>query len=428
VIVAQSWGRYPRVRAAREAWLYDRHAPLPIRTGESVLAHGLGRSYGDLALNEGAGLLRTRGLDKFISFDRVAGVLRAEAGVSLEEILALVVPHGWFLPVTPGTRFVTLGGAVANDVHGKNHHAAGSFGHHVRALELVRSDQSRIVCGPDQSAELFRATIGGMGLTGLITWVEIGLQAIAAPWVQAINRRFAHIEDYWAVDAELGARHAMAVAWVDCLQNGRGIYSAGDFAAGPELALPGQAARLAMPFDPPFSLINALSLKAFNWAYFHKPLATQAIVPAQQYFYPLDAVRDWNRIYGRKGFVQYQCVLPPSSMRGASVDLLQCLRRHGQGSFLAVLKTFGKQAGAGVMSFPRPGVTLAVDLPMRDQATLALCNELDAVVRAAGGALYPAKDARMSPAMFRQSFPGLDAFVRHVDPAFSSSFWRRVML
>lgn len=424
---ATSWGRYPQAVAALELGLSDRAAALPEPAGKSLLAHGLGRSYGDQALNEGGALLHTRGLDRFIAFDRVSGVLRAEAGVSLDEVLALVVPHGWFLPVTPGTRFVTLGGAVANDVHGKNHHVAGSFGHHVRALELLRSDGHRLECRADLNADWLTATIGGMGLTGLITWVEIALERVAAPRVRVHNRRFNDVDTYWQLDAELGPKHAMTVAWLDCLNGGRGIYSAGDFTADGD-QLPFAKSRLGLPLDPPFSLVNGLSLRAFNWAYFHKPLAPTEIVPAQRFFYPLDAVSSWNRIYGRKGFVQYQCVLPPATMREALRVLLACMRRRGQGSFLAVLKTFGAQAPAGMLSFPRPGATLAVDFPMAGGSTLALCNELDAVVREAGGALYPAKDARMPPAMFALSFPRLDAFKRYVDPRFSSSFWRRVML
>jgi FAD/FMN-containing dehydrogenase len=395
--------------------------------GHSLLAHGLGRSYGDLALNEGGDILFTRGLDRFIAFDRANGVLRAEAGVSLDEIIALVLPHGWFLPVTPGTRFVTLGGAVANDVHGKNHHVAGSFGHHVRALELLRSDGSRLECRPDLNADWLAATIGGLGLTGLITWVEIRLEPVAGPWISVQNRRFGHVDDYWSLDAELGARHAMSVAWIDCLNSGRGIYSAGDFVADTAARKPYAAATRGVPVDPPISLVNEPTLRAFNWLYFHKPLASQEVVPAQQFFYPLDAVKNWNRIYGRPGFVQYQCVLPVPVMRDASRDLLACLRRRAQGSFLAVFKTFGAHAAPGLLSFARPGATLAIDLPFRGELTLKLCDEMDAVVRMAGGALYPAKDSRMSPEMFALSFPRLDEFTAYVDPHFSSSFWRRVM-
>jgi FAD/FMN-containing dehydrogenase len=410
-----------------EVGLHDRHAELPVLDKGPLLAHGLGRSYGDVALNAGAVLLRTRGLDRFISFDPGTGILRAEAGVSLAEVLALVMPQGWFLSVTPGTRFVTLGGAVANDVHGKNHHRAGTFGHHVTALELLRSDGTRLECRPEgTNADWFRATVGGLGLTGLIVWVEIQLARIAQPFMWTVNRRFNHLDDYWALDAELGARHSHGVAWVDCLRGGRGIYSAADF-AGHGLTPPraGRSSARSMPIDPPFSLINGLTLRAFNLAYFRKPLPADSVRPALPFFYPLDSVLHWNRIYGRRGFFQYQCLLPPAAMRQASTALFDRIARHGLGSFLAVFKTFGNQAPAGLLSFARPGATLALDFPNHGDRTLRLFDELDAIVRDAGGALYPAKDARMSPRMFQQSFPRLHEFSDFVDPAFSSSFWRR---
>lgn len=424
---ATSWGRTPRAPAAAQIGLHDRHAPLPGVDQHTLLAHGLGRSYGDVALNEAGVLLRTRGLDRFIAFDAATGVLRAEAGVSLDDILTLVMPMGWFLPVTPGTRFVTLGGAVANDVHGKNHHSAGSFGHHVTALELLRSDGTRRECRVDnEHADWFRATVGGLGLTGLIVWVEIRLARIARPFMWVVNRRFATLDEYWTLDARLGAQHSHGVAWVDCLNHGRGIYSAADFVGpGTALSTPRPSTR-SMPIEPPISLINGLTLRAFNFAYFHKPLPADGVQPALPFFYPLDSVLHWNRVYGRRGFFQYQCVLPPAAMRDASTALFDRIAKHGLGSFLAVFKTFGNHAPAGLMSFPRPGATLALDFPNQGARTLRLFDELDAIVHDAGGALYPAKDARMSSRMFQRSFPHLQQFAGFVDPKFSSSFWRRV--
>ena len=424
---ATSWGRYPRAIAAAEVGLHDRHAALPFLGKGSLLPHGLGRSYGDVALNEGGVLLRTRGLDRFIRFDPGTGILRAEAGVSLAEVLALVVPMGWFLSVTPGTRFVTLGGAVANDVHGKNHHGAGTFGHHVTALELLRSDGTRLECRPaNPNADWFRATVGGLGLTGLIVWVEIQLARISQPFMWTTHRRFNHLDDYWELDAELGSQHSHSVAWVDCLHGGRGIYSAADF-VGHGLTPPAaRPSSRSMPIDPPFSLINGLTLRAFNLAYFRKPLPASSVQPALPFFYPLDSVQHWNRIYGRRGFFQYQCVLPPAAMKASSTALFDRIARHGLGSFLAVFKTFGDHAPTGLLSFPRAGATLALDFPNQGKRTLRLFEELDAIVRDADGALYPAKDARMPARMFQQGYPRLQEFTRFVDPAFSSSFWRRV--
>ncbi|MEY2689454.1 MAG: hypothetical protein RL375_3653 [Pseudomonadota bacterium] len=430
-MTAQSWGRWPVARAIRELTLFDRSQPLPAPApGSSLLAHGLGRSYGDVALNDGGTLLLTRGLDRFIALDPATGVLRAEAGVSLDEILRLIVPQGWFLAVTPGTRFVTLGGAVANDVHGKNHHRAGSFGCHVRAFELLRSSGERLRCSPTEHPEWYAATIGGLGLTGLITWVEIQLVRIARPYVHVHNQRFAGLADYWALDAEMGARHGHSVAWVDCLHGGRGVYTAGDFVHAPQDvpydARPHRPSTLRVPVTPPVSLVNALSLRAFNAAYYHRPIHAQQLQHYEPFFHPLDTLLDWNRIYGRRGFFQYQCVLPRACMRDAAAELFRRIGRSGQGSFLAVFKTFGDRRSPGMLSFPRPGATLALDFPNRGAATLTLFNELDAVVSQAGGALYPAKDARMSPELFRSGYPRAEAFARYVDPAFSSSFWRRV--
>lgn len=422
-----AWGRFPRCTAAREIALTDTRQPLPPAEGAGLIAHGLGRSYGDVALNDQGTVLLTRSLDRFIAFDRTTGILRAEAGVSLDEILHLVIPQGWFLSVTPGTRHVTLGGAIANDVHGKNHHTAGSFGCHVRAFELLRSDSTRLTCSPQENTDWFAATIGGLGLTGLVTWAEIQLTPITQPLLWVHNRRFGHLDDYWALDATLGTRHEYSVAWVDCLHGGRGIYSAGDFAGAQTAPPPRPTARpRRMPVDPPVSLINGLSLRAFNFAYYHRPIAARGLQPIGSFFYPLDAVQDWNRLYGRRGFFQYQCVLPRATMRDAATALFRRIGRSGQGSFLAVFKTFGERMSPGLLSFPRPGATLALDFPNHGASTLRLFDTLDQIVAEAGGALYPAKDARMPAALFRSGYPQLDTFSRYLDPAFSSSFWRRV--
>lgn len=423
---ATSWGRLGGVKARRELPLRDRQSGLPALADAPMLAHGLGRSYGDVALNDGGDLLLTRGLDRFIAFDVPTGVLRAEAGLSLKEVIDVVWPRGWFLAVTPGTQHVTLGGAVANDVHGKNHLRAGSFGHHVRAVELLRSDGQRMVCSRAQNDSWLRATIGGLGLTGLITWVEIQLTRMPHPWVSTIQRRFSSIHDYWALDAELGPAHEFAVAWVDCLNDGRGIYTAGNLAAcAADLPQPRRRERV-MRFCPPFSLVNELSLRLFNFAYFHRKLAETSLVHYRPFFYPLDGLLHWNRMYGRRGFYQYQCVLPPPAMRKSADAMFRIIARARQGSLLAVFKTFGNQPAPGLLSFARSGATLALDFPNRGAATLKLFDEMDTVVRDAGGALYPAKDARMSPRMFREGYPALDQFAAFVDPAFSSSFWRRV--
>lgn len=429
-MTVQSWNRWPRVAHRQIFAAYDRAAELP-RCKGMILAHGNGRSYGDVCLNEGADLLLTRNLDRFIAFDRITGRLQCEAGVLLKEILDLVLPQGWFLPVTPGTRFVTVGGAIANDVHGKNHHAAGTFGHHVRRLELLRSDGKRIQCGPDESSEWFSATVGGLGLTGLITWAELQLKPISNAFMWVETRRFRDLDAFWAINAEAEQRWPYTVAWIDCLSGGskgaRGLFSAGKHApVQTELPVFREKSR-RVPMTPPFSLVNGLSLRAFNAAYYRQPLKPgHQLTHFAPYFYPLDGMLEWNRIYGRRGFFQYQCVLPPATMRAAVADLLAQIRKSGQGSFLAVLKTFGVRPSLGMLSFPRAGATLALDFPNHGDTTHRLFALLDAVVREAGGALYPAKDARMSSDMFRAGFPKWEAFSVYVDPGFSSGFWRRV--
>ncbi|MFZ4538375.1 FAD-binding protein [Propionivibrio sp.] len=421
----RSWGQLPAKPALDERWWVDRAAALP-SIDRSLLAYGNGRSYGDVGLNSGATLLHTRGMDRFIAFDEASGVLSCEAGVLLSEILEVFVPRGWFLPVTPGTRFVTVGGAIANDVHSKNHHGAGTFGCHVRRFELLRSDGSRRICSSGENADWFAATIGGLGLTGLITWVEMELKRISGTGIAVENTRFSGLDEFFALNTIAEARHEYTVAWIDCLASTpRGIFMGGDHVADGDLALAPRKP-LSFPLTLPFSLINGLSLRAFNQAYYRRPLAATSVTHYAPFFYPLDGVLHWNRLYGRQGFYQYQLVLPMAA-REALVDVLRSISASGQGSFLAVLKTFGERASPGLLSFPMPGVTLALDFPNRGAPTLALFDRLDAIVGAAGGRLYAAKDARMSGEFFRRSYPRLNEFLPFIDPKFSSDFARRVL-
>jgi len=422
-----AWGRLPVAPAAQELRRSERAAPLPAVDG-SLLAFGNGRSYGDVCLNSGGTLLATRGCGRFIDFRVEAdgsATLACDAGVLLAEIIDVFLPRGWFLPVTPGTRFVTVGGAIANDVHGKNHHVAGSFGNHVRAFELLRSDGSRRRCAPDENAELFAATIGGLGLTGLVVSAEIALRRVDSAALTVENTRFHGLDEFFALNAAAEAAHEYAVAWIDCLaRRPRGIFMAADHApAGSVAKAPGAAKRA--PFTPPLSPLNKLTLAAFNTAYYHKPLPARATTHLLPYFYPLDGILDWNRLYGKRGFYQYQCVVPTSAA-GAIDEMLRAIAASGQGSLLAVLKTFGNVASPGLLSFPMPGITLALDFPERGAATAALFARLDAIVGAAGGRLYPAKDARMPAALFAAGHPRLEEFSRQLDPKFSSNFWRRV--
>lgn len=429
--VGQSWGRYPKANQAVIV-LSDRHANLPATTG-SVLPYGNGRSYGDSCLNDGGTLLHARPMDRFIRFDAQTGVLECEAGVLFSEILDLVVPQGWFLPVTPGTKFVTVGGAIANDVHGKNHHKAGTFGRHVLAFELLRSDGSRRVCSPQQHPEWFAATIGGLGLTGLVTRATIQLRRVAGPWMSAEVYRFHDLPGFFRLSEESDRHYEYTVAWIDCASQGkalgRGIFTRASHApAHPDSRPDAPARRLHVPLTPPISLINPLSLRAFNTLYFlrQRESVNHVTMHYEPHFYPLDGIGDWNRVYGPRGFMQYQCVVPPAASLDCLTTLARTIASSGDGSFLAVLKQFGDIASPGLLSFPRPGATLALDFPNRGAQTLALLNRLDDIVADAGGAVYPAKDARMPARHFKQYFPAWESFTHYIDPKFSSSFWRRV--
>lgn len=429
---APSWGCYPKA-SQRLMRLDDRRAALPSVQGHA-LPRGNGRSYGDSCLDDGGTLLLARGLDRFLNFDPASGLLECEAGVLLSEILDLIVPQGWFLPVTPGTKFVTVGGAIANDVHGKNHHRIGSFGHHLAGFELLRSDGTRRWCSPTEHAEWFAATIGGLGLTGLITRAQLRLRRTAGPWMTTENIRFRHLAEFFALSAVSEGEHEYTVAWIDCAARGsalgRGIFSRANHApAHPERRPPAPTRRLGVPFTPPLSLINSLSLRVFNLAYFHKQRGdnASAVTHYDPFFYPLDGVGHWNRIYGPRGFLQYQCVVPPGDAEATIGKLLALISGAGTGSFLAVLKQFGSRPSLGMLSFPRPGTTLALDFPNAGPSTFTLLDRLDDIVSATGGAVYPAKDARMSGRHFRQYFQRWEAFGPFIDPALSSSFWRRVM-
>lgn len=422
-----AWGRLPGA-PQRMVALTDRFQALPDEP--SLLPFGNGRSYGDVGRNDGGTLLTGRGLDRFIGFDPATGRLECEAGVLLSEIIDLVLPSGWFPPVTPGTRFVTVGGAIANDVHGKNHHRAGSFGNHILEFELLRSDGEILRCSRDQNPDWFAATVGGLGLTGLIRRATLQLKRVPGPWIRGDSQRFGNLGEFFAITAASDGDYEYTVAWLDCSASGhnlgRGIFIRGNHALATAAAPNGRVLR--MPMTPPISLVNSLSLRAFNTLYYHRPAAqvNQALWHYRPFFYPLDGILEWNRMYGPRGFYQYQCALPPEGVIDVLNEMLRRIGRSGLGSFLLVLKTFGVVPSLGMLSFPRPGATLALDFPNRGAETLALLNALDDLTRAAGGAVYPAKDARMSAASFQTYFPAWQAFSRYVDPKFSSSFWRRV--
>jgi len=431
----QSWGQLPKATPSAVRELHWRSDLSQLDLGSAfALPYGLGRSYGDSCLNDGGVLIDTSHLSRLIHFDRERGILRAEAGLRLDRLLAVIVPRGWFVPVSPGTQFITLGGAVANDIHGKNHHRAGTFGCHVRRFELWRSDGSRRECAPDENAELFRATIGGMGLTGLITWVEIQLAPIPSASLQMDRIRFRSLDEYLALESESGADYEFSVSWIDCLRPGpvRGLFQRANFAESGAARTPTRDAgrargRLRVPFNLPAFALNAAVMKLFNETIYRLQRADRVsrVVHYAPFFYPLDGVLDWNRIYGKRGFYQYQFVVPGDA-EDVFREILDRIHASRQGSFLVVLKKFGTRSSPGLMSFPREGLTLALDFPNRGQTTLDLLDALDVLVAEAGGRVYPAKDARMSAESFQHYYPQWKEFSRTIDPRFSSSFWRRV--
>lgn len=398
------------------------------RTAPGV-ALGMGRSYGDACLNPGGTLWHTTGLDHFINFDATTGRLLCEAGVLLRDIQRLAVPRGWMLPVTPGTQLITVGGAIANDVHGKNHHVFGSFGDHVVGLNLLRSGGESIQCGPDLQSGWLDATVGGLGLTGVIVTVELQLRPIEGPWLNSETIPFLGLDEFFSLADESEAQWEHTVSWIDCLAGAaaRGLFMRANHSG--IQAPPPKSRQITMPLTPPLSLVNAATLKPFNWAYYTagKRKSGTSVSDYESFFYPLDGMQNWNRMYGPRGFYQYQSVVPRTAGQDAIEAMLAEIARSGQGSFLAVLKTFGNRAARGMLSFPQPGVTLALDFPNRGAQTLSLFERLDAIVRQAQGRIYPAKDARMPRDLFKSGYPRLEEFLNYRDPGISSAMSRRLM-
>jgi FAD/FMN-containing dehydrogenase len=411
------WGRFPRI-ATHIVTPRQRHEVAGlVAAHDSLIAHGYGRSYGDCALNART-TLRTTGLDRLLAFDPTSGLLTCEAGVLLADIVDLFVPRGWFPAVTPGTRFVSIGGMIAADVHGKNHHIAGTFGDCVEGFDLLLADGRLVHCSRTENADLFAATIGGMGLTGLILSASFRLIPIETSQIRQETLKAENLDEVMA-RFEDSRTWTYSVAWIDCLasgsQLGRSLLFRGEHALvetlpherrNRPLETP-RKRRITVPFDFPSFALNRWSVRAFNEVYYRAGRPGHRLVGYETFFYPLDAILEWNRIYGRSGFTQYQCVLPKAASREGLNALLGRISASGKGSFLAVLKLFGAQSG--VMSFPMEGYTLALDFSA-DAANLALLSELDAIVADCGGRLYLAKDARTTPEMIRQGYPNMATF------------------
>jgi len=427
----ESWGRYPRHTVDRLVPIHWRQEIASRLAGprDGALAVGMGRSYGDSCQLAGRTLLEMTGMNRLLHFDPETGLLTAEAGITLGQILDFAVPRGFFLPVTPGTKYVTLGGAIANDIHGKNHHGWGTFGNHVTWLELIRSDGSCKECSLSENPEWFRATIGGLGLTGVISRAQLRLRPIVSRMIDYVGIQFHGIDEFLA----LTERHQHAeytVSWIDCASTGRnfarGVFMRGEHSTIPGALNPSPEPKLVFPFEAPAGALNHATVSLFNTVFFHKQgrPRVEERKDYEPFFYPLDKVLRWNRMYGKDGLLQF--ALPWESSREGTIAMMRLVANSGLASFLAVLKAFGSVASPGLLSFPMPGVTLALDFPIRAGQTLPLVERLASMTLEYGGRINPSKDATMTAAQFQSSYPRWSRLERFRDPALSSSFWERV--
>jgi FAD/FMN-containing dehydrogenase len=428
----ESWGRYPKYEGRILPLNWQSDFPRVMQgVHNGALPVGMGRSYGDVCLLEGGNLLLTTGMNRLIDFQPETGLLTAEAGITLAQILDFAVPRGFFLPVTPGTKYVTLGGAIANDIHGKNHEVAGSFGCHVPCFELVRSDGTRRLCSPTENPEWFSATIGGMGLTGLISWAQLRLKPIVSRLIDYQGIQFHGIDEF--LDLKKQYQHVeYTVSWVDCVSTGknfaRGIFMPGDHSKIPAELKPSPEPKLVFPFEAPGFALNRTTVSMFNTVFFHKQLKPQVrmLQDYEPFFYPLDKILHWNRLYGKRGLLQFQYAIPWEYAKEGTIAILHEIAKSGLASFLAVLKAFGDVPSLGMMSFPQAGIMFALDFPIKPNVSFPLMQRLGDMTREFGGRLYPAKDATMTAAQFQAFYPQWEQFARYKDPLLTSSFWERV--
>lgn len=429
-----SWGLYPYYPQSVHhcQWRDELSTTFTRIVGQhqSTLPYGNGRSYGDSCFADSDNVLVTRHLNKIISADWNTGHITCEPGITFEEIINIALPKGWFLPVTPGTKFVTLGGAIANDIHGKNHHHTGTLGCHIKQFCLIRSDQDELICSSQNNIPLFEATIGGLGLTGIIKWAEIQLIPINSSEIESTAIRFDSLEEFFTISKELDTQYEYSATWIDCLAKGsnlgKGVYFAGNHAKTNRLELKKKQNK-TLPFTLPISAVNPVTLNIFNYLYFqkHHSAPSKTLSSYDDFFYPLDSILHWNRIYGRKGFQQYQCIIPEKNAFHGIKTILQLISDHQCGSFLAVLKRCGDIISPGLLSFPMPGISLALDFPQNNKLA-TLFSKLDDVIRETGGRLYPAKDAHMTGSDFTLSYPNWEKVETLRDPALHSRFWKRV--
>lgn len=435
-----NWGNYPKMESDVKSFSFDEQLAKFVQQTDHFIPRGNGRCYGDASLAEKT--ISTLNYNRILSFDVNTGVFECQSGLTLDRILEVVIPKGWFLPVTPGTKFITVGGAVGSDVHGKNHHVEGSFSNHILEMDVMVGDGSVISCSPSHNNDLFEATCGGMGLTGIIMRIKFRLKKIETSYIKQKQIKAGNLEELIKLFEEY-KDYTYSMAWIDCLTKGdhfgRGILIVGEHATFEELDTKQKKhpleyfgkPKITFPFNLPSWVLNTLTVKAFNFLYYGKNFRKEInnVVPYEPFFYPLDAILHWNRGYGKKGFVQYQFVLPLSAKQGL-IEILKRISDEGLGSFLAVLKVFGKQES--LISFPDEGYTLALDFPVRKDLFKFL-DELDQIVLQYGGRLYMSKDARMKPEVLIKGYPKLEQFrsiVKKYNPSgkFSSVQSDRLLL
>lgn len=438
MMMEQQYSSFGRIVPAERQAIGLDEASTRLHSGETavqtMLAVGNTRSYGDSCHNDVGTLVDTRDANRILSFDPDAGVLEAEPGIMLSDIIAHTGPHGFYPAVVPGTQFVTLGGSIANDVHGKNHHRRGTFGCHVLSIRVLRSDGKTYHCTRKQNSDLFGATIGGLGLTGLIISATIRLMRVSCLDINQSVIPFDNLDGFFDKVREADARNEYAVAWLDQLASGRaagrGVLLTGNHAEDGTGDTERAGQKLTVPFQPPINLLTPSFLRVFNAAYYYgksRQLDRQRVA-SQSFFFPLDGLGHWNRLYGPRGLFQHQSVVPEEVARDALPELLATARKSGQASFLTVLKRFGDIVSPGLLSFPKPGFTLTLDFPNRGARTRELLDRLDRITIDAGGRVNPYKDARMSADVFQASFPGWERLEALRDPAFMSDFWRRTVM
>jgi FAD/FMN-containing dehydrogenase len=420
-----NWNNYPKEKSSlRHPIFSDDFSNLLLKESPSFIIRGNGRCYGDASL--APFIVSTLKFNRILSFNDSEGILACQAGLMLSDILNVIMPKGWFLPVTPGTKFITVGGAVASDVHGKNHHKDGSFSQHIVSMKILTPQGECVTCSATENSELFWFTCGGMGLTGIILEVIFRLKRIETGYIKQVQIKSGGLDEVLDLFEEYG-HYTYSVAWIDCLKTGsrfgRSILMLGEHAVIPEIndhkhAYPKRSKTLTVPFQFPSFVLNGLAVKAFNSVYYNKNYKREmsSVVSYESFFYPLDSILHWNRIYGKRGFVQYQFVIPKANGKAGVRDILTRISNKGWGSFLAVLKLFGTQQGP--ISFNMEGYTLALDIPINAKL-FSFLDELDLIVKDYGGRIYLTKDARMKADIFHSTYPNASrftSFLRKIDP------------